>query len=271
VRRISKDIEKCIIEDYKNNILSNKEIATKYKIHYTSIYRVINRNNISKFKNSNGKGRLYNRDDNYFKIIDTYDKAYFLGLMFSDGCVYPEQNQIIINLKENDKDILLKFKEYIKYTGNLFYIKSQKQYRLQIRSFDMCNDLIDKGCVKRKSLILKPPNHIPNTLIRHFIRGYLDGDGSIGLYKRPNNQKLFSVVLLGTQYICDFIANEIKINLNINTNINKIKSIYRVAIYKKRDVIQFLNWIYFDTDLYLKRKYNIYLEMLDKIKEYDIS
>ena len=42
----------------------------------------------------------------------------------------------------------------------------------------MCTDLMKLGVVPRKSLIAEMPN-INKSLVRHFIRGYFDGDGNI--------------------------------------------------------------------------------------------
>ena len=56
--------------------------------------------------------RKYNIDDNYFNEIDTERKAYILGLMYADGCVYP--NSAKLDLKTEDikllEDIALEMK-----------------------------------------------------------------------------------------------------------------------------------------------------------------
>lgn len=49
-------------------------------------------------------------DINFFKVIDTEEKAYFLGIMFSDGSV--SKNQFYLKLK--DEDVVLKFKNALK-------------------------------------------------------------------------------------------------------------------------------------------------------------
>lgn len=58
-----------------------------------------------------------------------------------------------------------------------------KEYsRIQISSKTLTADLLKLGCTPRKSLTLKFPNDgifKSNDLIRHFIRGYFDGDGSV--------------------------------------------------------------------------------------------
>ncbi len=53
------------------------------------------------------KGK-YNIDEKWLDEIDTQDKAYFLGLMFSDGNVNSKSNGITLALMHSDKEILEK-------------------------------------------------------------------------------------------------------------------------------------------------------------------
>jgi len=67
----------------------------------------------------------------------------------------------------------------------------------------MKDDLIALGCIPRKSLLLKFPtsNQVPEHLIRHFIRGYFDGDGHF-----TNTEKCFEAGYIGTE---DFIIESL--------------------------------------------------------------
>ena len=53
----------------------------------------------------------------------------------------------------------------------------------------MCKDLTNLGCCPNKTRALKFPN-IPNSLYKHFIRGFLDGDGCIRVGKTLGNSLL---------------------------------------------------------------------------------
>lgn len=120
------------------------------------------------------KGR-HKIDIDFFKKIDTEEKAYFLGIMFSDGSV--SKNQFYLKL--NDEDIVVKFKEVLKcdypirHNENPYY-----NYILEVSSKEMCNDLINLGCTINKTKTIQFPN-IEESLYRHFIRGFMDGDGCI--------------------------------------------------------------------------------------------
>lgn len=96
-----------------------------------------------------------------------------------------------MSLGEKDLNILQKFQECLKTNRPLQFIELNKknknwsnQYRISIHSEKICNDLFNLNCINKKSLELKfPKGKIPPELLRHFIRGYIDGDGSFVLYQ----------------------------------------------------------------------------------------
>ena len=107
---------------------------------------------------------------NTFEIIDTEEKAYWLGFLYADGCISKNQNIIQIALKRADKTHLEKFREFIGNTNNkITYSKNTKSYRFCFNSKKIKQDLIKLGCIPAKSLTLKFPTEkqIPKDLIRH--------------------------------------------------------------------------------------------------------
>ena len=129
----------------------------------------------------------------FFKIIDSEEKAYFLGLLYADGYNYTKGKSKFVSLRlmEKDKDILEKFNLCIGNPYNLsFYKKRQQQHSnvigLQINSKTFCDYLEKMGCPQTKTSILKFPKEkqVPSHLVSHFIRGCFDGDGSVWEGKR---------------------------------------------------------------------------------------
>lgn len=129
--------------------------------------------------------RIFNVDDDFFENIDCEEKAYCLGLMYSDGNVVSSKkwNSKIVSLtqSERDKDILEQFKKLTKSESNICesVVNEGKYYKITIHSKKMFNDLNKLGVVERKSLLLTFPDFLPKELVGHFIRGYFDGDGCI--------------------------------------------------------------------------------------------
>lgn len=108
--------------------------------------------------------RKYKIDENYFSVIDTQNKAYSLGMIFSDGTVSKNGNHIAIALQEGDKPLLDRLNHEFggdRYISFLDYKSKnpnyQNQYCLTVTNKKMHDDLIMQGAVPNKSLILKFP------------------------------------------------------------------------------------------------------------------
>lgn len=118
--------------------------------------------------------------ENYFDIIDTEAKAYFLGWIMADGnvSIYNGQYSLKIHIALVDREIIDKFLEAID-SKNKASVKSGKNpsYYVSLTSVHMCNRLIELGVIPCKSGREKFPDQVPANLYSHFIRGIFDGDG----------------------------------------------------------------------------------------------
>lgn len=187
--------------------MSIKDLRVKYNIGNATLYRYLKRGNVTEPRcrkdynfNLNPKiYRLYNFNEKYFDIIDTQERAYFLGFLYADGYNNIKQGRIQIALQWRDFDILEKLQNNLKsnYIINCNIFNGFKQCFLSINSRYLSNQLTKLGMLHKKSLILKFPteDQVPKHLIRHFIRGYFDGDGCFGEYTRRGNQipKIFVI------------------------------------------------------------------------------
>ena len=52
-------------------------------------------------------------NEDYFEVIDTEEKAYWLGFLYADGSVGTSRYTVELALKEEDYEHILKFKEHI--------------------------------------------------------------------------------------------------------------------------------------------------------------
>lgn len=199
---------------------------------------------------------MLKKNHNYFKNIDTEGRAYFLGLLFADGSIESNFNSwvIRIGLQSQDKHILDSFKKELKYDGNLY--ESKNRFSLKISSKVLGDDLIKHGCIPKKSLILKRPSTVPYNLIWHFIRGVFDGDGSLTISGRGAR-----FLIYGTKDLLDYIAEVIKLELNIHSTVIKTESIYMLSVSGNRQVTKLLEKLYNNANFYLIRKYNKKLEL----------
>lgn len=241
------------------------EIAKQLNCSQVSISNILKKNNVN---TRVGKKITYN-DINYsfFKKIDSEESAYFLGLLYSDGCVQIKNSTYVMSLKlkSNDQIILEKFRDILSPSSPIKISEGKYSY-FRIHQKEICQQLISHGCVPNKSLILQFPTTVPKELWSHFIRGYSDGDGTI--YRNNFKGKTYANYvwkIISTNQFCNSIADILKNELNINCSqslsIPKTNQITTtLSVGGNNQSMKFLNWLYKNSTVYLPRKYNKYLE-----------
>ena len=225
---------------------------------------------------------LYNKkytvDEHFFDQIDTEAKAYFFGLLFADGTMRKNVNGITLKLKEDDIYIIKEFKLHIGTTAPLIKDSSNKDnikwsntYYINIYNSYIASVLNSYGMVPRKSLIKVFPEVILNSnedIIRHFIRGYFDGNGSIGIsYSKVVNNKIVGGYFKITstydmcQTIKNLLDNYVFYDVNACRVVFKKGKIYNLYITKRNNMFKVLDWMYNNSsgELMLKRKYEKYV------------
>ena len=256
---LSSEIILQIIKQYQSG-LSLAKVGKQFFVSGEYIRELLHKNNIHvrKYSEINRKHKV---NEDYFSAIDTEEKAYFLGLLFSDGNVHAKYNSVVLKLQEKDKDILIKLSHIIM-DKELLY-KSEDNYVLKFSSYKIKQDLINLGCMPNKTFKLQFPQ-IDEKLYHHFIRGYFDGDGSIIRYKND-----FCISLISTENFCQAVNFIIFDQLSISGKMNKDKEmlargndITSILLYQgNRRIQKILDWLYKDAIIYLERKYQRYLEL----------
>ena len=237
---------------------TSTEIGEIYGTTGSTIRRLFHQNKYE-CRNSSDAHRKYYLNEYFFDDIDSPEKAYILGLLYADGCNNDKRNTIQIQLQEKDKELLEDIKIIIGTDIPLCvthstYPGGQDMYRLSMVSKHMCQVLSEIGVTPRKSLTITFPN-IDNDLIRHFIRGYFDGDGYISKPEKRGCQ----IEIMGTLMFCeslyDILHNE-GIDCYIR-NTGRPETITRyLVIGKKKECEKFCNYIYDDATIYMKRKFD---------------
>ena len=250
-----------ILNKYQNN-WSQQKIADCYQVSRTVIKRILEtqdegfliRDRTSKYK--------YKQD--IFENIDTAEKAYWLGFLAADGCNYQREHNasVILNVHQKDIEHLNKFKQlcntdaeiksYIGYEG---FSNQTPMCKITLNSKKISNDLINKGIVPNKSLILQPP-HISEQFYKPFILGYFDGDGSISKASQYNN---YNISIQGTQEMLTWICQVLNWDANLEKrNINSTHNSYYIRCGGTNKPYQILNQLYNSCETHLDRKFDIY-------------
>jgi hypothetical protein len=223
---------------------------------------------------------LYKINEKYFENIDTEDKSYFLGIIFADGYLNDKRKYLSISLQETDVDILEKLTLSIETNKPLQYIirkevNTSNQYRLLITRKKIVEDLKKLGVHQNKSLTSKPDNitFSNDILLKHFLRGYFDGDGSLTYYKVKNTLNSSINIVCTNEfynYFSSFISNVLLIKTTRGKRFNDNKNCYDLRICGNRNVIKFLDYIYSDSNIFLERKKHKFIQF-KKIYENKIN
>lgn len=160
-----------------------KDLAKIYKVCPSSVGRALRKMNIP----YNLQVRRIPKNEDFFEDINNELKAYLLGFFVADGCVY-DKSRIGLCIAEQDIWIIELFKNTIapeslvKTIHNKKGAKNrQKQLFIRISSQKMVKDLANFGIVQNKTWKAISLPNFSEELKWHFIRGYFDGDGHIGI------------------------------------------------------------------------------------------
>jgi len=215
--------------------------------------------------------RKYSLNEDFFEIIDTEEKAYWLGFIAADGDICSGRPRMGLALAIKDKERVELFRDHIEATNPIYYRETKRNGKshgnvgIRIRSKKLCKDLIDKGVVPRKSLILKPPKNVPENLIHHWIRGYFDGDGCVDYYgkvRKCDGKRLLRVRITSTKEVLEFIQK--KFGSGHIYDRRPRSQVHTFRIGSQGDVRGFANFIYRDATVYLERKKLIFSTCLKK-------
>lgn len=245
-------ITQCYIDG--NDI---KFIENKFKISEYLIKNILHNKNISL------REKVIPFNENYFKIIDTEDKAYWLGFLYADG--YVDDISVELSLQTKDKSHIEKLLKNIDAIPELIIKdklinlnnKEYKSNRILLNSKIFANDLINKGCIQNKSLKILFPNEeiVPLYLQNHFIRGYFDGDGCISV---SNNQWSFSVIsnINFIQNMQKILVEQCKLNYTKLINHHSSKKVKYLTYGGSHNIFKIYKYLYKNSKTFLERKYN---------------
>ena len=214
-------------------------------------------------------------NENVFDVIDTEEKAYWLGFIFADGSISSHKEgqkkryRFEITLGEQDKDHLYKFNKFMEHEQNNVKSKPVKykdeirmSYRWMISNKHLWTVLNDYGCTPNKSLTLQFPKIKLSTQLKlAFVRGYFDGDGCISFHDKSHTKPFCSIV--GTTDFLHEIQNtifEIDKKLVKNHDNNTITMVYQCVGTK---ALELMYMLYYKANIFLNRKYKLFLYFKD--------
>lgn len=232
---------------------------------------------LRKFKITRPNGKSSECNHDYFKNIDTPNKAYFLGLLFADGGIMSGKNQtkktLSLELKWEDKYILEEFRKQLQASSEVKETKKEQKWEVNGKIYNitkhnayfritckpLIDDLINWGCLLDKTISLKEIPNIPEEFKRFFLLGFYDGDGIVSVGKSAY------MGFCGTKSMMESISNFLSETLNFKVKTpyyNKSNKIYYLQYGTQKEIDILFNYFYQNLEIpCLKRK-------LNKIKNY---
>lgn len=219
----------------------------------------------------------------FFDVIDNELKAYLLGFFYADGNIRND-NYISLSISEKDKEIIDLFHETLcprykvtkiaerknKKTGFI----SKPMFSISFLSAHMRETLENYGITPSKTKNeLKDLSFIPQHLMKHFIRGYWDGDGCSCVSKvkrkyilKTGEEKVYYYynynwnIISYTQTHLLILQQFLKEVYGIHANIILTKKKYfLLEVNRKKDFILLKDILYADAKYFLNRKRNKYM------------
>lgn len=255
--RFSKDLERKLV-DLHSEGHSPLQIANMLSLYQTSVRRVLLRNGC-KLRNCSEAQRVVNPGT--FNDYSNKDVQYWLGVLATDGC----NTRGAIILETIDPEWMEDYRNFVNPKLNIHRSTPKKGsdlYRVSFRCKGESEYLCDTyGLCERKSLTMV----WKKDLTWDFVRGVIDGDGSIMSLK---NYGLRMSLASGSEIFRDqlydfFISNGIQVTRRQVQR--KLNILYFVECHHKASMEKMYDLLYSDAKYFLQRKKQKYGSLLGKL------
>lgn len=245
--------------------ISCTDIGRQLNMSHTTVLKYVRQHGIE-VRPANSK-RKVEIDDHFFDVIDTEEKAYWLGFITADGNV--SGNRIGIGLQARDKEHLLKWLKTIGAHWGYCLVESMRgkshQFSVKINSPQMVSALSVLGVFENKSHNVHPAT-VRCDLQRHYWRGVFDGDGFIRKQlNRSGKRYSFCAGLAGNAHIitafAEFMRERTPHKMSIHKDTRSITSCTTefggVSMMQRSMPV-----LYANANVFLDRKKAIYDELM---------
>ena len=200
-----------------------------------------------------------NSIDSDFFLTISHKLAWLIGLFAADGNIHSTSKQISISQSgKNGKKLINYLSDLIKYGGTIsngIPKVGNIYYRIGFSSQAVVDVFNNFNIVGKKSLIYEFPDALDKNFYSSFIRGYIDGDGTVGEYDNGKGIKYLIICFVGTER---FIKKCNKI-CPVPGNIYKKsgRNCWELR-WNGKNAVKIGEWIYSNVDLYSGYKCKAY-------------
>lgn len=197
-----------------------------------------------------GRYRCCVVNEEFFSVIDSEERAYWLGFISADGTIHND-NVITLTLAIKDAEHIRDFSKALDSTYKVseLHYETYSVCTASIVSRKLVAQLGALGVVARKSLTIQPAI-VDRALERHYWRGVVDGDGSIHI--RANGY--YVINLVGTKAMLRGFTAAIEQQVGLpQPKLTPNGSIY-ITSYANAKARRVTDWLYSDATVGLARK-----------------
>jgi DNA-binding transcriptional regulator WhiA len=264
-KRISEEHQKIMIDAYLDGASA---AAAAARLGYSEMAcRAALRKHKIPIRSLSQAKRRYALNEAFFDIINTEEKAYWLGFITADGSVNSRNNALQIVLQERDELHLLKFLASLQSGHRIYRIRNRtrRHVRVFIGSLHLKNALVQLGVTPNKTFTVTPCGSVPVELASHYWRGVFDGDGSIHNVKRkPGQRPAWGLKLVGSRAIVEGFRSFCQEFAKSRANVKPQKNSFNIKFTGVELIQAILQVLYGDATVYLDRK----KELADHIINY---
>ena len=254
------------IKEYLKKGYSLRKISEKENIPLTTLRYYVNKNNLKQYNNF-----VRNIDDkDFFKNINTKEKAYIIGFILGDGEIH-NTNDVHLGIKLSDKQLIYDINTYLPWEGHIkedltFDKKTRRFPRIR---FNFRSRAFGKVLVKMFGNRLASKRNMPiisKPLRPYLIAGLFDSDGCITYgFRKDRNRLWYKVSFTCNENILLGLQKELYAN-NISSRIypKKNENVFVLEITNLKDIYNFFNLLPTD-GVRLKRKVEKFNNWLQEV------
>lgn len=271
-KHINRATKQQVSDYYLSKPMTIDSVAERFNISCPSVSKILDEYRIRRYN----KVQMFSPDldETYFDSIDTEAKAYFLGLIITDGCVHSSkgrQSLVSLTLQDCDRYMLDIFRTELR-SNKRVTSDGRGCSEINILSNGLVSGLRKYGVTERKSLNAIFPDNIPKNLYPHLIRGVFDGDGSVSYYARKN-RRVHTKAVRFCQGNYSFLESLVELlwdecGVNPVSIYREKESLWSIAYRKNDSVAKVIDYMYGDAHIYLERKKKICDLVRDEIAKY---
>lgn len=204
----------------------------------------------------------------------TPDGSYWLGFLLADGYINPNRaDKISVELSSNDRDHLVKLAQFALHNYRVTDKVNRISPEHQTATLYICNKAIiksldDLGWHEFKNGLdpTRLISKIDKPILHHLIRGFFDGDGSIGHREFSLVSPHESVMEIVAQIINAAAGTNLMVRPNgLNRRSNgKYKDLYRIRTTHRIHIQQLYEYLYSPDCVFLPRKHEKFRNRLEK-------